>query len=146
METPVFVNEDVVYLRPDYSRMLMFGRPANPAAGFNRIYYKPPPWSLFADTFVGAYSIAEVFSNQAVSGGTPGNPAPALTLFFKASYRLPEFEDEYRRFNHASFFNFILPAVAQLVGKSFTVPDFNDFPWLEWLQPPKDPASLLLPL
>lgn len=142
---PVLVNEDVVFHRQDYSRLLMFGRPATTpqAQPFALLKNSPPPWSHFEDKFAGTYTVQEVFGK--VSGITPGSQATPFSLYFRPSYRLPEIEEEYRRIDHQKLFLMRGPSVAQLVGYTFDQPDFNDHPWIEWVHPPPSPESALYP-
>ena len=146
---PVLVSEDTVYggNRIDHAKaILLFGRPAKASPASNSVALftpKRPNPSLFFDTFTSVYPVIEAYSPQGVNYAV--NPPQPLVMYWPRE-RNPELpEDEYKRFNHSSFFLYQNLSLPVLGSFSFDVPSLTDDPWLEQVHRPLSPEALLFP-
>ena len=145
MDTPIFVNEDVVWQSNKDALRLFFGRQQIAGGGqpFSLLKNSPPLYSLFQDTFVSVYSVAEVYGpNPTVQPGSTSRP---FSAYVQGVRQWIEPEEPFQRFNHQQLFRYRGPYVAQMVGYTFEVPDLTDNPWLEWVPQPKSPESAIYP-
>jgi hypothetical protein len=66
-------------------------------------------------------------------------------LLTRRPYVRIEAEEEYQRADHQRIFMLREKLSPQMIGYTFDQPDFNDHPWIEFVQVPKNPAAALMP-
>jgi hypothetical protein len=134
--------------RRDHGLALFFNRSSATAAAQTplamRVATPRPSPEHFGDRYVMSYPVIEAYQQVSITA----SPALAGTIgLFRASFRPPEVEDEYRRANHQIFFQQqrTYPLQITFKGYSVEVPDLNGPEWQEWVHPPARPDIALYP-
>lgn len=155
--TQIFNTDQIVFIEDPagYSPSsatyngLLFDRSTaapTPAAAL-LLFVKSNPWTLYSTgEWGGVYPVVELAPIAAVQ---PLQPL-FVSQLFKPSRRLDDLElsperDDYRRWKHSVYWEYVRLYAAQLVGYTFTLPDFCDDPWLEWVHPKKSDESAIYP-
>jgi hypothetical protein len=140
--SPVFVDEDTIYreFRRDHSSLL-FWRKAAPVVPLPAFILQPkrPPPELFEIPF-SVYAKTELPSQQSLGQGLP-----TTLLQFRPAVFVPDPEPEFNRANHQVYFQLVHYYVGQMVGYTWTQPDFCDDPWLDPMPRGKDASAALFP-